>query len=90
MEVFYFLYSLVPFGSVEKSLATYDSQHRELPPSMTVGNKVGQKVLKLGMVVVITVFRSTWEAKNKSMELPPIFFCIGVIGHRKSLSFYKN
>ena len=37
---------------------------------------------------VITVSRSTWKTKNKSMESPPIFFCVGVIGHQKGLSFF--
>ena len=37
---------------------------------------------------VITVSRSTWNDKNKK-ESPPIFL-LGVIDHRKSLSFYKN
>ena len=31
---------------------------------------------------VITVSRSTWnDQKSKVMESPPIFFCLGVIGH---------
>ncbi|PPR93076.1 hypothetical protein GOBAR_AA27600 [Gossypium barbadense] len=41
--------SLVPLGSVEELLATYDSQRRELPAPLTVGNGFGGKVLKLGM-----------------------------------------
>ncbi|MBA0582102.1 hypothetical protein Gorai_024254, partial [Gossypium raimondii] len=34
--IFYFVQSLVPLGSVEELLATYDSQRRELPPPVTV------------------------------------------------------
>ena len=42
-----------------------------------------------GKRYVITVFRSTWKTKQ-NMESPPIFFCLGVIEHRKDLSFYKK
>ena len=38
---------------------------------------------------VITVSRSTWKTKNNAWSRHQSF-CIGVIGHRKGLSFYKN
>ena len=40
--------------------------------------------------VIITIFRWTWKTKNKTMESPPIFFCCGVIGHRKGLWSLKT
>ena len=37
---------------------------------------------------VITVSRSTWKTKYNGVATN--FFCLGVIGHQKGLSFYKN
>ena len=39
---------------------------------------------------VITVSRSTWNDKKRSNGVATNLFCIGVIGHRKCSSFYKN
>ena len=55
-------------------------------------NRPDSQIPQWSRQAVITVFHSTWNDKNKkkTMESPPIFFCIGVIGHRNDLSFYKN
>ena len=42
------------------------------------------------MECVITVSRSTWNDKNQMQWSRHQSFCLGVIGHRKCLSFYKN
>ena len=47
--------------------------------------------LNTRVILVITVSRSTWKTKNQiQWSRHRSFFCLGVIGHRKCLSFYKN
>ena len=46
------------------------------------------KLFQMG--VVITVSRSTWETKKQINGVVTNLFCVGVIGHRKGLSFNKN
>ena len=42
------------------------------------------------LVDVITVSRSTWNDENQCNGVATNLFCLGVIGHRQCLSFYKN
>ena len=50
----------------------------------------GMKVTSPHMRPVITVSRSTWNDKNQCNGVATNLFCLGVIGHQKCSSFYKN
>ena len=41
-------------------------------------------------LLVITVSRLTWNSKKQINGVATNHFCLGVIGHRKGSSFYKN
>ena len=51
-------------------------------------NKPDSRCPQWSRQAVITVSRLTWKTKKHGVATN--LFCIGVIGHRKGLSFYKN